>query len=88
MDLLLADLQLGCSSCILVSDHSKHCSEAPLTLQAGKASVCPYSSLPPMPVTEASPPCSHLICSLSCDEVMEKSTTWYLRQFWEETEEG
>lgn len=70
MDLLLADLQLGCSSSILVSDPSKHCAEAPLPLQAGKAAVCHYSCLPPMPVTEASQLCSRLICSLSSDKVI------------------
>ena len=48
------------AACILVSDHSNHCSEASLTLQAGKAAV----------FHQASQLRSHLICTLGFDKVI------------------
>lgn len=44
-------------------------------------------SLPPVPVTEASQPRSHLICTLGFDKAI-LHLKWYLRQFGEEMGEG
>lgn len=75
---------LAAATCILLSDHSNHCSEtSPHTPQPGKAPDLHLSSPTPVPVTEESH--STAIESAPSFSIFIK---WYLNQFVEEMEES